>query len=169
MKDFSMLSDLWQGLLCLLGLLGWILLVYDLLRCVQLGRKHLLLPSILLLVISFLHLQVMIMNAFLYPFYPLGIRLKSGPVIIVCLALLAAAAGLVAYTIAEGMTDAAHRDEEGELWVYFRLYAQKYLILAQRTATRDRRMESRSQQSSSPIILLEQWGLWRRCKAFLRR
>lgn len=85
MTDFAQVSDPWKGLLGLSALLGLLMLLHDLLRCVQLGRKRVVLPAGLLLLLSFIHLQLMIMNAFRNPFYPLGIHLKLIPTAAVCL------------------------------------------------------------------------------------
>lgn len=90
MRLFSHIPDAWQGVLCLLAMLGVFLLLYDLLRYLQLGRRKLIPPTALLLLLAFAHLQIMIMNAFSSPFYPLGIRLPLAGVITVCLAVLAA-------------------------------------------------------------------------------
>ncbi len=88
MTDYAAISDLWQGLLCLAALLGCLLFFYDLLRSVQLGRKRALLLSAVLLLLSLAHIQVMMMNAFWSPHYPLGIHLKAVPTALFCLALL---------------------------------------------------------------------------------
>ena len=92
MTLFSHIPDPWQGALCLLGLLGFFTLLYDLLRYLQLGRRKHILPAAALIALSFAHLQVMIMNAYSSPFYPYGIRLPLAEVIAFCLAVLAVAA-----------------------------------------------------------------------------
>ena len=60
MSDFTHLAGPWQVLLCLIGLLAVFLYVYALLRHHELGRKIMLLPDALLLLISFAHVQLMI-------------------------------------------------------------------------------------------------------------
>ena len=92
MTDFTALSPLPQGLLGLLALLGVFMFTYNLLRWIQLGRLRQLLPTVLLLGLSFWHTQVMIMNAAIYPHYPAGIHLKAVPAALACLAFIAAAA-----------------------------------------------------------------------------
>lgn len=88
MRDFAAISDLWQGILGLLALLGFLMLLFDLLRFVQRGRRRMVLPAAVLLLLSFCHIQLMIMNAFFSPFFPLGIHLKVIPVIFVCLGII---------------------------------------------------------------------------------
>ena len=84
MTLFSQLSDPWQGVLCLLGLLGFFLFLYDLLRSLQLGERRMVLPAACALALSFCHLQVMIMNAYRSPYYPFGIRLPAAETAAVC-------------------------------------------------------------------------------------
>ena len=91
MSLFSGLSDLWQGLLCLLMLPALFLQLYGLLLSLRLRRRGAAVFSALLLLFAFCLMQVMIMNAFVNPFYPLGIRLRVLPVVLSCLALLTAA------------------------------------------------------------------------------
>ncbi len=94
MTDFAMLSDLWQGLLCLAGLLGALLILYDLLLSLQLDRRVAFLLNLGLLLYSVAHLQLMMMNAYRYPHYFLGIHLKAVPTAAACLALLLLAAAM---------------------------------------------------------------------------
>lgn len=95
MSDFTHLAGPWQVLLCLIGLLAVFLYVYALLRHHELGRKIMLLPDALLLLISFAHVQLMIRSVIVKPFYPEGRRLLTVPVIITCLVLVAIAAFLL--------------------------------------------------------------------------
>ncbi len=92
MSEFSAIPDLWQGILGLLALLGVFMYTYDLIRCVQLGRKRTILPTVALLLASFCLMQVMMMNAREEPRYPLGIRLGTVPGILFSLGLIAVAA-----------------------------------------------------------------------------
>ncbi len=94
MSDFALISDLWQGVLCLTALLGSLLLLNDLLVCLRLGRRWAPLLSAGLLLLSLAHIQIMMMNAYRFPHYPLGIHLKAVPTALLCLALLAFAGAL---------------------------------------------------------------------------
>ena len=95
MSDFTHLSGPWQVLLCLIGLLAVFLYVYALLRHHELGRKKMILPDALLLLISFAHVQIMIRSVIVKPFYPEGRRLLTVPVIVTCFVLAAIAAFLL--------------------------------------------------------------------------
>lgn len=88
MTDFSMISDLSQGLLCLAALLGILWLLYDLLFCLRLNKWAAALLSAGLLLFSMGHIQLMMMNAYRFPHYFLGIHLKAVPTGLICLALL---------------------------------------------------------------------------------
>ena len=94
MTDFAVISDLWQGLLCLAALMGSLLLLYDLLNCLQLGRRGAFWLCAGLLLLSLAQLQLMMMNAYRYPHYLLGIHLKAVPTALFCLAALIFALGL---------------------------------------------------------------------------
>ncbi len=93
MSLFSRLYALWQGALSLLALLGLLLLLYALLRELQLGRWKRVPPIALLILAAFAHLQLMIMNTCWY--FPLGIRLRVIPVLAFSLGTIAAAAVLL--------------------------------------------------------------------------
>ena len=88
MTEFSRLDDVRQGLLCLFALAAVLLLIYDLIRCAQLGRKRMLAAAAALLAAALCLVQIMAMNAYKYPHYPAGIRLRTAPVILMILLLL---------------------------------------------------------------------------------
>jgi len=91
MNDFTHLAGPWQVVLCLIGLLAVFLYVYALLRDHELGRKKMILPDALLLLVSFAHVQIMIRSVIVKPFYPEGRILLTVPVIVTCVVLVSVA------------------------------------------------------------------------------
>ncbi len=92
MTEYARIPDLWQGVLGLFALLAVFMYMYDLVRCIQLGRKRPILPTAALLLISLALMQVMMMNAYRYPNFPLGIHLHTLPAAGACALLIALAA-----------------------------------------------------------------------------
>jgi len=98
MTDYAQISDVWQGILALFAVLAFLMSIYNLIRCIQLGRKLMCVPTAVLLSAAFALIQIMAMNAYKYPHYPLGIHLKVAPTIAAVL-LLIAASGLRQYRL----------------------------------------------------------------------
>lgn len=93
MTDFSSISDTAQGLWGLLALLVVSTYMYNGIRYLQLGRRKPAAATMLILLCSFLLMQVMMMNSYWAPFYPFGIHLKT-PLVAASLFLLLALAFL---------------------------------------------------------------------------
>ena len=93
MTDFSSISDTAQGLWGLLALLVVSTYMYNGIRYLQLGRRKPAAATMLILLCSFLLMQLMMMNSYWAPFYPFGIHLKT-PLVAASLFLLLALAFL---------------------------------------------------------------------------
>jgi signal transduction histidine kinase len=158
MSDFALISDLWQGVLCLTALLGSLLLLNDLLVCLRLGRRWAPLLSAGLLLLSLAHIQIMMMNAYRFPHYPLGIHLKAVPTALLCLALLAFA---VALRFRLGRWSRSHISAMSVKEAFDRLPAGLcYYLPGGRIKLSNASMDAVSQEiSGAPMMDPE--GLWR--------